>query len=421
MKVSVIGLGYIGLPTSAILASNKLYVTGVDINNDVIQTINKGKIHIVEPGLESLVRAAVKSSHLKASNCATKSDVFILAVPTPFIDDKKPNLSYLKSAVEIIAPVLEQGNIVIVESTVPVGTTERIAGWIQIERPDLLLPKYGQNDENFDIYIAHCPERVLPGNVLRELVENNRTVGGITSFCTKKTVEFYSLFVNGNILETDCRAAELSKLVENSFRDVNIAFANEISIICEKLCIDVWDVIRLANQHPRVNILSPGPGVGGHCIAVDPWFIVDSAPEESKLIHTARLVNDSKPKYVIQKVSEVAQSMDIDKSSLIIGCLGLSFKADIDDLRESPALEIVSELSVMGFNKLLIVEPNIQKLPNKIKSEYVELVNLESGLSNSHIILILVDHNSFKKIDITSLRGKMIIDTRGMLNKLDNC
>ena len=288
-------MGYIGLPTAAVLASRKINVVGVDVNHDVVDTINKGNIHIVEPELDILVRSVVQSGYLRSTTLPEKADVFMVAVPTPFKDENKPDLSYIEAVSKAIAPLLEKGNIVILESTSPVGTTEKMMGWMQEIRSDLTFPIFGTDGSETDISVAHCPERVLPGHVIRELVENDRIIGGVTSQCANKARELYKIFVNAECLITDCRTAELSKLVENSFRDVNIAFANELSLICDKLGINVWEMIKLANRHPRVNILQPGPGVGGHCIAVDPWFIVDSAPDEAKLIRTARLVNDSKP------------------------------------------------------------------------------------------------------------------------------
>ena len=414
MKVSVIGMGYIGLPTAAVLASRKINVVGVDVNHDVVDTINKGNIHIVEPELDILVRSVVQSGYLRSTTLPEKADVFMVAVPTPFKDENKPDLSYIEAVSKAIAPLLEKGNIVILESTSPVGTTEKMMGWMQEIRSDLTFPIFGTDGSETDISVAHCPERVLPGHVIRELVENDRIIGGVTSQCANKARELYKIFVNAECLITDCRTAELSKLVENSFRDVNIAFANELSLICDKLGINVWEMIKLANRHPRVNILQPGPGVGGHCIAVDPWFIVDSAPDEAKLIRTARLVNDSKPLFVLNKVNQAVQAIGKDTSELSIACLGLAFKPDIDDLRESPALSIARKIGAIGFSSIFLVEPNIDRIPSGFDSDNIELIGLERAIKSADIIVLLVDHASFKSMDLSLLSGKQVIDTRGI-------
>ena len=336
MIVSVFGLGYIGLPTAAILASRKINVIGVDVNLQVIQTINAGDIHFIEPELDLLVHAAVSQGYLCATDTPKPADVFIIAVPTPFKDDHEPDLSYIQAAAMAMAPVLRAGNLVILESTSPVGTTEKLAEWLAHERRDLTFPHtHGQSS---DIRMAYCPERVLPGHILRELVQNDRIIGGLTPQCAAKAVDLYAHFVEGECILTHARTAEMCKLTENSFRDVNIAFANELSMICDELNIDVWSLISLANRHPRVNILQPGPGVGGHCIAVDPWFIVRSAPDHSALIRTARQVNDAKPAWVVKKVRSVVgdylqQHPSKTARDVTITCLGLAFKADIDDLR----------------------------------------------------------------------------------------
>jgi UDP-N-acetyl-D-mannosaminuronic acid dehydrogenase len=413
LKVSVIGLGYIGLPTATVLASRKVDVVGVDVNQRAVDTINRGEIHIVEPELDILVRAAVQTGHLKARMQAEKSDAFMVAVPTPFKSDHEPDLSYIESAAKAIASVLEKGNMVILESTSPVGATEKMMGWMRELRPDLSFPVFGE-DGDYDISVAHCPERVLPGHVVRELVENDRIIGGVTKQCAERAKELYKIFVNGDCLVTDCRTAELGKLVENSFRDVNIAFANELSLICDKLEINVWEMIKLANRHPRVNILQPGPGVGGHCIAVDPWFIVESAPDEAKLIHAARLVNDSKPKFVLEKVIRSVEVLGKKNSEITVACLGLAFKPDIDDLRESPALEIARQLGLMGFAKLLLVEPNIDEIPKGFDLQSTELVSLEFVLCDADVLLLLVDHTLFKEMDLGLLSGKQVVDTRGI-------
>jgi UDP-N-acetyl-D-mannosaminuronic acid dehydrogenase len=413
MNVSVVGMGYIGLPTAAVLASKGIKVTGVDVKKEVVDIINDGRIHITEPGLDLLVQSAVKSKYLIASLEIRKADVFIIAVPTPFKGKNVPDLKYIKAAAKSISLVLEKGNLVILESTSPVGTTERIINWIKDERHDLSLPDLN-SDKQPDISFAHCPERVLPGNILREIVENDRIIGGITTHCAIKAKEFYGNFVSGECHLTSSPTAELCKLVENSFRDVNIAFANELSLICNKLKIDEWELIELANRHPRVNILQPGPGVGGHCIAVDPWFIVHSAPNEAKLIRTARNVNDSKPNFVISKVTEAVNELDKDISKINIACLGLAFKPNIDDLRESPAINIAKEISSMGFLSINLVEPNISNLPRDFKQTSAKLSSLNNAIDCADIVLLLVDHDSFKKIDTRLLMGKKIIDTRGV-------
>ncbi len=416
MIVSIIGLGYIGLPTAAVLASKGVNVVGVDIDQNIVDIINQGKIHIVEPGLNTLVKEVVSNGYLRAVIKPKKADVFMVAVPTPFKDDHEPDLSYIKSAAKAIALVLEKGNLVILESTSPVGATEKMMQWMREDRPDLSFPEFRNNDFQADIAVAHCPERVLPGHVIRELVENDRIIGGVTIHCAERARDLYKVFVKADCLITDCRTAELSKLVENSFRDVNIAFANELSLISDKLNINVWDMIKLANHHPRVNILQPGPGVGGHCIAVDPWFIVNSAPDEARLIRTARLVNDSKPLFILGKVNQAVQSIGRDISELSIACLGLAFKPDVDDLRESPALNITHQISFMGFSKVLIVEPNISDLPKGLNNKSIALVTTNEAIKIADIIILLVDHGVFKFIDLNLLSGKQIIDTRGIWN-----
>ncbi|MDP4536350.1 UDP-N-acetyl-D-mannosamine dehydrogenase [Alkalimonas collagenimarina] len=407
-KVAVIGLGYIGLPTAAVIASRGVQVHGVDISQHAVDTINQGKIHIVEPDLDMLVQAAVSTGKLKASTEPEAADVFMIAVPTPFQGDKKPDLSYIEAAINTIAPFIEKGNLIILESTSPVGTTEKISQWLSELRPDLTMPH--QNPDQSDVFIAHCPERVLPGQVLQELVSNDRIIGGISSRCAQKAMELYQLFVRGECLLTDARTAEMAKLTENSFRDVNIAFANELSMICDHLKINVWDLIQLANRHPRVNILNPGPGVGGHCIAVDPWFIVDSAPEQAKMIRLAREVNDSKPLYVIERVKKAADEF----KKPVIACLGLSFKADIDDLRESPALDIAVELTKQQVGEVLWVEPNIHSLPKKYQQHSSQLVSLHEALERAHILVVLVDHKLFKSLKSGDVAAKVVIDTRGL-------
>ncbi len=406
-SVAVIGLGYIGLPTAATFASRGLTVIGVDVNQHAVDTINQGNVHIVEPELDMVVRSAVTLGKLRATTTPAPADAFIVAVPTPFMDGKKPDLRYIESASKAIAPVLKKGDLVILESTSPVGATEQMSAWLAEARPDLSFPQAA--GECSDIRVAHCPERVLPGHVIRELVENDRIIGGMTPACSEAARDLYRIFVKGDCIVTDARTAEMCKLTENSFRDVNIAFANELSIICDKLDINVWELIRLANRHPRVNILQPGPGVGGHCIAVDPWFIVDSAPEQARLIHQARLVNDGKPHFVLDKIAAAAARF----RDPVIVCLGLAFKANIDDLRESPSVEIVAELADRNVGKVLAVEPNVTRLPRALEGKVV-LVSTEQALAAADIVVLLVDHTPFKEIDRAVLASKVVIDTRGI-------
>lgn len=395
-KICVIGLGYIGLPTASLLGTKGYDVFGVDTSEHVVNTINKGNIHIVEPDLDILVKSAVQSGKLKAGLEPVEADVYIIAVPTPFKDDHIPDLSYIETATKKIAPYVKAGNIVILESTSPVGTTEEVVAKI--------LSQHG-HDTNKDVYVAHCPERVLPGRILTELVENDRIVGGINEQATEKTVEFYETFVRGEVLSTDARTAELSKLTENSCRDVNIAFANELSLICDQENINVWELIRLANRHPRINILQPGPGVGGHCIAVDPWFIVSRSPEQAKLIKTAREINDAKPLWVIDKVKASAERF----KHPVIGCLGLAFKADVDDLRESPAVNIVKQIQKENIGEVLVAEPNLSS------HKEFDLLPYREVIQKADIVLLLVDHKPFKTLKALDLKEKILIDTRGVI------
>lgn len=417
--ISVMGLGYIGLPTAAVLASRKVKVVGVDVNQMAVDTINRGEIHIVEPELDIVVRAAVKEGYLKATTTPEPADAFLVAVPTPFKDDHEPDLSYIEAASKSIAPVLKKGDLVILESTSPVGATERMAEWLSEARSDLSFPQ--THGEESDIRIAYCPERVLPGHVIRELVENDRVIGGMTNKCSRAAAELYKIFVNAECFLTNSRTAEMAKLTENSFRDVNIAFANELSIISDKLDIDVWELIRLANRHPRVNILQPGPGVGGHCIAVDPWFIVSKTPDEAQLIRAARQVNDGKPEWVVEKVKlAVAEFMQENPEKtakdVIIACFGLAFKADIDDLRESPALAITRQLADCHPGKLLAVEPNIE-MSQDISNGDFTLVTIEQALKDADVALLLVDHKEFKLIKPGEWSDLRLVDTRGILRQ----
>lgn len=412
-KICVLGLGYIGLPTASLLATKGFQVLGVDINPRIVDNLNQGRIIIQEPSLDVMVKSAVNSGHLKAALTAEPSDVFIIAVPTPCQDNHKPDVSYIEQATKALAPSLRPGNLVILESTSPVGTTEDVAKWLSEARPDLQVCDRAAScaPSSDAIYVAHCPERVLPGKILYELVHNDRIVGGIDIDSTGKAVTFYQRFVAGSILSTDSRTAEFSKLVENIYRDVNIALANELSLICDKLDVDVWNLIKLANHHPRVDILQPGPGVGGHCIAVDPWFVIDSVPEEARLIRMAREVNDSKPSFVIKKVMVSARRF----KNPTIACLGLSYKADIDDLRESPSIEIVDALAREKVGNLIVVEPHIESLPEPLSGcNGVTLSDLSSAISCADIVLLLVDHKPFCALDRRLLEGKVIIDTRGI-------
>ena len=407
--VSMVGLGYIGLPTAAMLSSRKIKVVGVDINQHAVDTINRGEIHIVEPELDIIVQAAVTQGYLRATTKPEPADAFLIAVPTPFKGDHEPDLSYVEAAAKSIAPVLKKGDLVILESTSPVGTTEQMAGWLAQARNDLSFPH--QVGELADVNIAYCPERVLPGRVVHELVSNDRVIGGMTQRCSQRATELYKTFVEAECIPTNARTAEMCKLTENSFRDVNIAFANELSIICDKLDINVWELIKLANHHPRVTILQPGPGVGGHCIAVDPWFIVSKTPQEARLIRTARQVNDGKPHYVVNQVLSAASTV----TDPVIACLGLAFKPDIDDLRESPAMEVVQLLAGRKTGQVIVAEPHIEHLPPSLaKFDNIELVSADEAVRRANIIVMLVSHQVFNAIHRAQLEGKQVIDTRGV-------
>jgi len=414
--VSVIGLGYIGLPTAAMLASRQVKVVGVDINQHAVDTINRGAIHIIEPGLESIVQSVVKEGWLRATTKPEAADAFLIAVPTPFKGNYEPDLSYIQAAIEAIAPVLTQGNIVILESTSPVGTTEQMVQWLSELRPDLKLPLQGSTDS--DIYVAYCPERVLPGQVVRELVENDRIVGGINAVSATKAKEVYRIFVNGELLETNARTAEMSKLTENAFRDVNIAFANELSLICDKLQINVWELIKLANHHPRVNILQPGAGVGGHCIAVDPWFIVNKTPELAKIVRASREVNDGKPEWVIAQIRSAVEHVvarGVAEEDVKVALLGLAFKPDIDDLRESPAVHIAQAVLATFKCQVAFVEPYISELPKQLSTGH--LSSTADAVENADVVAILVKHSPFKELKIQARKDQQLIDVVGLLEK----
>ncbi len=407
-KVSVVGLGYIGLPTAAMIASQGVEVIGVDVSQKAIDTINSGAAHIVEPDLDALVAKVVADKKLRATLTVEPAQAFVIAVPTPFKEGYEPDLSYIKKAALSVAPRLVKGNLVVLESTSPVGATEQLAAWLAEARPDLTFPS-GADEP--DVHIAYCPERVLPGHIIRELKENDRIIGGLSAECAVRASALYRLFVTGEILVTNARTAEMAKLTENAFRDVNIAFANELSLVCEKLAIDVWELINLANHHPRVNVLKPGPGVGGHCIAVDPWFIIHSAPAETPLMKAARTVNDGKPGRVADAVATLAAACD----NPVIACFGLAYKPDIDDLRESPAVRVVELLAQKGIGTILAVEPHIDALPKNIATlPGVEMATMEEALKKATVGVLLVDHAVFKRVAPAEYGKLAIVDTRGI-------
>ena len=402
-KICILGLGYIGLPTGAILAEKGYLVTGVDVDKNVVETINSGAVHIVEPDLDRIVDATVKSGKLKAFTTPQPSDIYIICVPTPLYCDEnisRPNIDFVLSAAASVATMIKDEDIVILESTSPVGTTEQI------------LDVFSKNGIDTDtIYVAYCPERVLPGNIINELVENDRIVGGINRKSSAQVANFYKSFVTGKVFETNARTSEMCKLAENSFRDVNIAFANELSLICDNNGIDVWELIALANRHPRVDILNPGPGVGGHCIAVDPWFIVAEDTVNSRLIRTAREINDNKTLWVTRKTLDSAQKISEDLNrNITIACLGAAFKPNIDDLRGSPALRVCTSLMKHDF-EIVVVEPNI------MEHDLLALVSLEEAIKQADLIVILVAHEEFLTNDIIQLlRVKRILDFVGMIS-----
>lgn len=401
--ISVVGLGYIGLPTAALLASQGYTVVGTDISQHAVDTINQGKIHIVEPDLDAFVRSAVTAGRLKASTLPQAGDIYMICVPTPFHEGgaiPQPNIDFVLAATRSIAPFVKPGDLVILESTSPVGTTEKMQA---------VLSEAGVKVE--EVHMAYCPERVLPGKIMTELVENDRVVGGLTPVATKAVADFYRTFVRGEVLETEAKTAEMCKLTENSFRDVNIAFANELSLICDKEGINVWNLIQLANRHPRVNILQPGTGVGGHCIAVDPWFIVARDVENAKLIRTAREVNNHKTDWVIDKIKIAAADATAKSGKKpTIACLGLAFKPDIDDLRESPALHVALVLQSQGYD-VIAVEPNIDS------HDSFTVVGLEQALGNADVIAILVKHRQFLVTNIQQqLESMFVLDFCGAVS-----
>ena len=405
MIISVIGLGYIGLPTAVIIASKKIKVIGVDNNKNVVNSINNGTINIPEPDL-------------KAVSKVQPSDVYIICVPTPIKKNKTPDISFIKSAIMEIAPILKKRDMIILESTSPVGTTEKISKWITIKRKNLNLSfssKYKKKKITDDFFIAYCPERVLPGNIMSELIFNMRVIGGINKRSSIEARKFYKKFVKAKVEITSCRIAEMSKLTENAYRDVNIAFANELSILSDKLNIDVWELIKLSNLHPRVNILNPGPGVGGHCIAVDPWFIVHDNPSYSKLIKKAREVNDYKTKYLINLIKKTYKRLYKKNKNISASCFGITYKANSDDLRESPSLKIVQSLAKIGFNDIKICDPFVKKLPIDLNPDKYSMTNISQSFK-SDLLIFLVGHNTFTNLKNRNFKDKKIIDTIGLIS-----
>lgn len=411
-NIAFVGLGYIGLPTAVVLAHSGVNVVGIDTNAKNVARINRGEITIVEPGLEPKLKTALESGYFRATTEYVHADVYIVAVPTPFTSEYDVDLKYIFSVADSIAPLLSGNELIILESTSPPHTTHKMAERILEQRDDLVADG-AENPNNLPvIYFAHCPERILPGKAMEELITNDRIIGGMSPEATQRASDVYRSFCKGELLSADAVTAEMAKLTENSFRDVNIAFANELSLICENLGINVWELIKLANHHPRVNILQPGPGVGGHCIAVDPWFIVSSDPKNAKLIRTAREVNDNKPAWVLERISQTVSEFNFNS----VAMLGISFKADIDDLRTSPALSITEEFAKTHPNiNVLTVEPNISELPENLnKIPNVVLTELNSALRTAEVIVLLVDHKEFKAVSATALKGKTIIDTKGL-------
>ncbi len=406
-RISVVGLGYIGLPTAAVFADKGIDVVGVDVVESVVEKVNQGQPHFGEPNLDALLRRVVEAGKLRATTQPEPADVFLIAVPTPFRDGHVPDISYVETAGRAIAPVLAAGNLVVLESTSPIGTTERLSAIMAELRPDLTFPH--QKGELSDVRVAHCPERVLPGRILEEVVNNARVIGGMTRKCAQQAIKVYKIVVQGECHATTARTAEMAKLSENAFRDVNIAFANELALICDTHGINPWEMIRLANLHPRVSILSPGPGVGGHCIAVDPWFIVASAPEEARLIRAARERNDGMPAEVREKV--VARARELVNP--VIACLGLAYKANVDDLRESPAIEVVKLIVEADIGEVLVVEPHVSSLPDSLTRLGLELTDFDVAVSRANLVVLLVDHEAFSYVDRDLLKNKFVIDTRG--------
>ena len=401
MKACFMGLGYIGLPTSIIAAKHGVKIIGVDINSQVVNMTNQGRLHIIEPGMKEMLQEVVNNGCLHASNTPEVSDAYFIVVPTPFKGDHEPDISYVESATRMVLPLLKEGDLYVIESTSPVGTTEKMAELIYTERPEL-------KDK---VYIAYCPERVLPGNVIYELIHNDRVIGGLNEASTRKAQEFYSLFVKGTLHPTNCRTAEMCKLTENSSRDMQIAFANELSIICDKAGINVWELISLANKHPRVNILQPGCGVGGHCIAVDPYFISSEFPKEARMIAMAREVNNSKADWCAEKVQNAMLRFELDnKRKPVVAMMGLAFKPNIDDLRESPAKYIVTKVMQKCNNaSIMVVEPNITE--HKI----FKLTDYREAYDKADIVVFLTAHTPFKELKWRD--DKVILDFCGIFRK----
>jgi UDP-N-acetyl-D-mannosaminuronic acid dehydrogenase len=408
IDVVVLGLGYIGLPTAAVIARTGARVLGVDVTASVVETVNSGRIHIEEVDLDGLVSGVVARGTLRASLTIEPADVFVIAVPTPFDDEHRPNIGYVLKAATAVAAVLKPGDTVILESTSPIGTTEQVRDLLAQLRPDLKVP--GRTGEAADIAIAYCPERVLPGRILVELIDNDRVIGGITPRCARKALAFYRRFVRGACVTTTARAAEMTKLAENAYRDVNIAFANELSLVADTMGVDAWEVIRLANRHPRVNILNPGPGVGGHCIAVDPWFLVHADPANTPLIRTARLVNDAKVEHVVERAVALAEV----QPGVPVACLGLAFKANIDDFRESPALKVAAALAARLGDRVRIVEPYATALPTAFDGSGASLIDVDEALATCPVLVVLVDHDAFAAIPLEERRHASVLDTRGL-------
>ena len=411
LKVVVVGLGYIGLPTAAVIARTGATVLGIDVSQSVVDTVNSGRVHIEEVDLDGLVSGVVARGTLTASTQIAPADVFVIAVPTPFDSQHRPDIGYVLKAATNVAAVLKPGDTVILESTSPVGTTEEVRDLLAQLRPDLRIPGRTAPGEQADVAIAYCPERVLPGRILVELIDNDRVIGGITPRCARKALAFYRRFVRGACVTTTSRAAEMTKLTENAFRDVNIAFANELSLVADTMGVDVWEVIRLANRHPRVNILQPGPGVGGHCIAVDPWFLVAADPANTPLIRTARDVNDGKTDHVIAQASAMIEALPPHAT---VACLGLAFKANIDDFRESPALKVAAALARRFGERVRIVEPYADRLPTAFDGTGAALIDLDTALEGCAAMVVLVDHDLFRSVPAQERADKRVIDTRGI-------
>jgi UDP-N-acetyl-D-mannosaminuronic acid dehydrogenase len=412
--ICVVGLGYIGLPVASMLASRGHTVVGYDVNPKAVESINKGQAHFFEPDLDMLLKAAVNTERLKASTTPVEADYFVIAVPTPFRSNHQPDLSYVDAATQSIAPFLKVGSTVVLESTSPVGTTERITEQLAVARPDLRFPRYKDIMGEFDVAVAHCPERILPGQMVKELVTNDRIIGGMTEKCSEAARELYQSFVRSEMFITDCRTAEFVKLIENSYRDVNIAFANELSIICDKLNLDVWAAIELANRHPRVSILQPGAGVGGHCIAVDPWFIVSTAPEESRIIRAAREINDSKPHWVADQIIQHAGRF----KHPVVGCFGATYKPDVEDLRESPSLEVIKLVAAASDIRVVVCDPMIKGLPEELAGiNRVSFASIDETCNQADIAALLVGHRQFRKMNSNRFLNKIVVDAIGLLSK----